>query len=131
MSMAQIKIYGLKAALNPIKKSLSEVIHDCMVQSLKLPVDKKFHRYFPIDKEDFYFPNDKSESYTIVEISMFQGRTVEAKKQLITQLFQTIKSEVGISPEDLEITIFETPMYHWGIRGLPGDELKLNYVVDV
>ena len=31
----------------------------------------------------------------------------------------------------VEITIFETPRGHWGIRGLPGDELDLNYTVQV
>ncbi|APF21976.1 putative transglutaminase-like protein [Clostridium butyricum] len=34
-------------------------------------------------------------------------------------------------PNDVEITIFETPNYNWGIRGVPGDELGLNYKVNV
>jgi hypothetical protein len=32
---------------------------------------------------------------------------------------------------DVEITITETPKYNWGIRGMIGDELKLNYKVEV
>jgi hypothetical protein len=31
----------------------------------------------------------------------------------------------------IEITLFETPRENWGIRGLPGDELSLNYKVQV
>ncbi len=31
----------------------------------------------------------------------------------------------------LEITLFETPCHAWGIRGLPGDEIGLNYKVEV
>jgi hypothetical protein len=38
---------------------------------------------------------------------------------------------LGIHKNDVEITIFETPRENWGIRGLPGDELPLNYKVDV
>ncbi|MFZ5900336.1 hypothetical protein ACUM6F_03305 [Desulforudis sp. DRI-14] len=40
-------------------------------------------------------------------------------------------ARVGIAPQDLEITIFETPQGNWGIRGKPGDELALNYKVQV
>jgi hypothetical protein len=35
--MAQIKIYGLKSTLNPIKAQLSDVIHGCVVEALKFP----------------------------------------------------------------------------------------------
>ena len=62
---------------------------------------------------------------------MFEGRSVAAKKQLIRLLFERICGQFGLAPQDLEITIFETPRHNWGIRGLPGDELQLSYRVDV
>ena len=77
--MGQIKIYGVKGRLNPIKETLSNIIHSCMVDALEYPLDKKFHRFFPMDKEDFYFASERTESYTIIEISMFEGRTIQAK----------------------------------------------------
>lgn len=129
--MGQIKIYGVKDSLDPIKKALSNVIHSCMVEALDFPSDKRFHRFFPLDKEDFYFASGRTEAYTIIEVSMFEGRSVEAKKQLLKLLFERINSELNISPRDIEITIFETPKHNWGIRGLPGDELKLSYKVNV
>jgi phenylpyruvate tautomerase PptA (4-oxalocrotonate tautomerase family) len=102
-----------------------------MVEALEFPSDKKFHRFFPMDKEDFYFASGRTEAYTVIEISMFEGRTVAAKKQLLKLLFERINSELSISPQDIEITIFETPKHNWGIRGFPGDELALNYNVNV
>lgn len=129
--MGQIKIYGVKDRLNPIKETLSNVIHSCMVEALEFPSDKKFHRFFPMDKDDFYYASGRSEAYTVIEVSIFEGRTVEAKKQLLKLLFERINSELSISPQDVEITIFETPKHNWGIRGLPGDELALNYKVNV
>lgn len=102
-----------------------------MVEALQFPSDKKFHRFFPMDKEDFYFASGRTEAYTVIEVSMFEGRTVEAKKQLLKLLFERINNELGISPEDIEVTIFETPKHNWGIRGLPGDELRLDYKVNV
>ncbi|AGK96918.1 tautomerase family protein [Clostridium pasteurianum] len=129
--MAQIKVYGLKQNLNIIKTELSDIIHSCVVNALQYPVEKRFHRFFPLDKENFYFPKGRTDKYTIIEISIFEGRSVEAKKKLIRLLFKVIEKELNISPNDIEITIFETPKYNWGIRGLPGDELKLDYKVEI
>jgi phenylpyruvate tautomerase PptA (4-oxalocrotonate tautomerase family) len=33
-------------------------------------------------------------------------------------------------PQDVEITIHESPKENWGIRGKPGDELSLSYKVE-
>lgn len=131
MRVGQIKIYGVKERLNPIKETLSNIIHSFMVEALQFPSDKKFHRFFPMDKEDFYFASGRTEAYTVIEVGMFEGRTVGAKKQLLKLLFERINNELGISPQDVEVTIFETPKHNWGIRGLPGDELALNYKVNV
>lgn len=129
--MSQIKIYGLKQSLDPIKAKLSDVVHSCVVDALDFPEDKRFHRFFPLDTSDFYFPSERTTKYTIIEISMFEGRSVEAKKHLIRLLFERIHQQLDILPQDLEITITETPKHNWGLRGMPGDEIKLNYKVEV
>jgi 4-oxalocrotonate tautomerase family enzyme len=129
--MAQIKIYGLKEQLNPVKAQLSDVIHSCIVDALAFPKEKRAHRFFPLETEDFYYPPDRTTNYTIIEISMFEGRTVETKKHLIRLLFERIQEGLKINPSDLEITITETPKHNWGFRGQPGDEVGLNYKVEV
>ena len=129
--MSQIKIYGLKESLKLHQVNLSDAIHKAVVQALAYPVDKKFHRFIGLDQSDFIFPADRSSNYTIIEISMFEGRSVEVKKNLIRLLFKYIEQEFGIAPQDIEITIFETPKHHWGIRGQCGDELALNFSVDI
>ncbi|MFC9709957.1 tautomerase family protein [Paenibacillus sp. NPDC056933] len=129
--MAQIKIYGLRDQLNPIKEQLSQVIHSVMMDVLGLPENKRFHRYFPMETEDFLFSPDRSANYTIIEISMFEGRSDLSKRELMMQLFSRLNEQLNLSPTDVEITLFETPRNHWGIRGLPGDELGLSYQVEV
>lgn len=129
--MAQVKIYGNKVQLRPIQEKLSDVLHRCLVECLKLPEDKRFQRFIALDSEDFIYPPDRSPAYTILEISMFEGRSAESKKALIYKLFERFEAELGIKPNDLEITIFETPRQNWGVRGKSGDELVLNYSVDV
>jgi len=127
--MAQVKIYG--STLSEKRESLSKAIHESLMEAFGLPKNKQFHRYILLDEDNFKYPSDRSTNYTIIELSIFEGRSVEAKKQLINALYEKIKNKVGIEPQDIEITIFETPMSNWGIRGMPGDELALNYKVKI
>jgi len=129
--MAQIKVYGLDSHLNPIKKQLSDVIHGCVVEALVFPEDKRFHRFFPMRKEDVFYPNNRSRAYTIIEVMMIEGRTKETKKKLIALLFKHIRKELGIQAVDIEILIQEAPAYHFGFRGMSGDEMLLVYKVEV
>ena len=129
--MAQVKIYGRREHLDAVKRALSNVIHSCLVDALALPAEKRFQRFFGLAADDFVFPNDRTERYTIVEIGMFEGRSAEAKKRLIRLLFERMEAHLGIAPNDVEVTIVETPRGNWGIRGVPGDELGLGYRVEV
>jgi phenylpyruvate tautomerase PptA (4-oxalocrotonate tautomerase family) len=129
--VAQVKIFGLKDQLAPIRAALSEAIHGAVMAAFLYPPEKRFHRFIPLDAADFIYPADRSDRYVIIEISIFEGRSIEAKKSLIRQLFERVQAATGIAPQDVEITIFETPRHAWGIRGLPGDEIGLNYKVEV
>ena len=126
-----IIIYGIREQLDPIKAQLSDVIHGCMQSALGMPEDKRAHRFIPLAKEDFYYPGGRSDAYTVIEINLMQGRSVEAKKNLIKTLFAEIENQLGIPPVDVEITIQEQPDHCWGFRGITGDEAKLNYKINV
>ena len=129
--MAQVKIYGLRSALAQKRGILSKAIHESLMEAFNLPEAKRFHRYIFLNEEDFIYPSNRSNQYTIIELSIFEGRSVEAKKKLINLLFLKLKEQVGIEEQDVEITLFETPLSNWGIRGMPGDELMLSYKVKV
>lgn len=129
--MAQVKIFGLRHRLEPVRAALSDAVHASVVAAFQHPPEKRFHRFFPLDPADFVFPGDRSDRYTVVEVSVFEGRSPDAKKALIRELYRRVPPPTGIAPHDLEITIFETPRHAWGIRGLPGDEVGLTYRVDV
>jgi phenylpyruvate tautomerase PptA (4-oxalocrotonate tautomerase family) len=129
--VGQVKIYGLREHLEPVKARMSDAIHACIVEALKFPPDKRAHRFFHLERGDFYYPASASDKYTIIEISMFEGRSVETKKQLMRLLFQRVCAAADRMSNEIEITITETPRHNWGLRGLPGDEIGLPYRVEV
>lgn len=101
------------------------------MDALGMPEDKRAHRFIPLDSENFLMPGGRTDNYTIIEISMMSGRTKETKKRLIRLLFDHIEAEIGIQPQDIEICIYESPPENWGFRGFHGDEVQLNYKIDV
>jgi phenylpyruvate tautomerase PptA (4-oxalocrotonate tautomerase family) len=129
--MSQVKIYGLRSTLLPRRQLVSDVIHSCVVEAFQYPVSKRFHRFIYFDEEDFIYPGDRTEDYIIIEISLFEGRSVAAKKMLYSLLFKRFAETLKIDPNDVEITLTETPKINWGIRGKAGDELELGYKAEV
>ena len=129
--MAQVKIFGIKESLNPIKQPLSDVIHECVVEALQFPQDKRAHRFFPLEKEDMIYPSGRTDAYTIIEITLITGRTIETKKKLIRLLFDSIQEKLQITHQDIEVCIYESPACNWGFRGQHGDEVTLNYTINV
>jgi phenylpyruvate tautomerase PptA (4-oxalocrotonate tautomerase family) len=126
-----IHVYGIKEKLDPIKAELSDIICACMAKALGFPPEKRFHRFFPMASEDFYYADGRSDAYTVIEINMMAGRSPEAKKELIHLLFAVIEQKLGIAPIDVEIAISEAPPCNFGFRGVSGDGAKLNYRVNV
>ena len=129
--MAQVKIYGQATALRAMRQPLSDVIHSCTVDALAFPVEKRFHRFIALAAEDFIYPSDRSERYTVIEVLMFEGRSIEAKKTFIRLLYERATEQLKLAPIDLELTFIETPRHNWGIRGVPGDELAIGYKVEI
>ena len=129
--MAQVKIYGERAHLTRVRAALSDVVQSCLVDALDLPAGKRFQRFIGLDAADFIHPPDRSAAYTIIEISMFAGRSAAARRQLLELLMTRVPERAGIAAHDLEITLFEIPPANWGIRGQTGDRLTLPYRIEV
>ena len=129
--MAQVIVYGLESTIDAHRAALSDAIHGAIMKALDYPAEKRFQRFIPLNPADFIYPEDRGPRYTIIEISMFEGRTTSAKRALISELFARIESATGIPPHSIEITITETPRLNWGIRGQNAQDLSLGYQVDV
>ncbi|MFC4453333.1 tautomerase family protein [Deinococcus sonorensis] len=129
--MAQIKVYALRSTLDALRPALSDMIQAALGSALGLPESKRFQRFLPLAPEDFVFPEDRSERYTIMEVQLFTGRRPETLRQLIRDLQRGWQQDLGGLPNDLEVVLIQTPAEQWGIRGQLGHELSLSYEVNV
>ena len=68
----------------------------------------------------------------IIEITMFKGRSLEAKKRLYKNIVKNLTGALNIDGNDIIIVLHEPPLENWGIRGgkLPSETI-LGYKIDV
>ena len=127
--MAHVKIYGRRDVWQDRRGSVSDAVHRAVVGTWGLPEDKRFHRFLLLDADDLVAPRAKE--YLVVEILCFTGRSRSARRALIAAFYDDVAPTLGLSADDLEVIIVESPPENWGIRGVSGDELSLDYRVDV
>ena len=113
------------------KEQLIELLHRAMVDALKIPMHDRLVRLVEHRPELFIVPPGGTENYTLVEITMFTGRSLDAKRTLYQKIVQNYAT-MGIEPKDTRIVLYELPMDNWGIRGgFPASEVDLGFKVDV
>ena len=112
-------------------QALMEAVYQAQREALLVPEDDRQIRYVEHKPEHFSVPGDKSENYTFVEILLFPGRSLEAKRKLYASIVRRF-AELGIAPSDVFIVLHEPPMENWGIRGgQPASDIDLGYDVKV
>ena len=113
------------------KRRLMETVHNALMAAFKIPPEDKLIRVVEYDPEDFIVPPGSTENYVLIELSIFPGRSLDAKRQLYRAIVDGFGKR-GIAPTDIRIVLHEVPMENWGIRGgIPASEVDLGFSVNV
>lgn len=115
--MPLIRVDIVKGKSPEYKKILLDCIHEGMMETLGIEDWDRFQRIIEIDKENFEIPSGKTENFTIIEITMFQGRRKEQKRALIEIITKKLGERLEITPTDVFIIINEPPNENWGLGG--------------
>ena len=108
-----------------------EAIYQAQREALRVPEGDRQIRYVEHKPEHFAVPPDKTENYTLVEITLFPGRTLEAKRNLYKSIVRRLGA-LGIPASDVFIVLNEPPLDNWGLRGgLPASEVDLGFNLNV
>ncbi len=127
--MPLVKIEIRKGKSKEYKKSLLEGVHRALVQALKIPDSDRKQRLYELDADNF---ENKTDNATLIEITMFKGRSFAAKKELYEALINILSENPGIRGEDITIVLNEQPLENWGLRGgKPANEIVLGFKIDV
>ena len=112
-------------------QAIIEAIYLAQREALKLPERDRQIRFIEHKPEHFHVPPGRTENFTLVEIALFAGRSLEAKRSLYQAIIKNLDA-VGIAPSDIFIVLHDIPLDNWGIRGgVPASEVDLGFNVNV
>jgi phenylpyruvate tautomerase PptA (4-oxalocrotonate tautomerase family) len=111
--------------------AIIEAIYLAQREALLLPEHDRQIRYIEHRPEHFHIPPGRSENYTLVEITLFAGRSIDAKRALYQSIVKNLGA-LGISPDDIFIVLNEVALENWGIRGgVPASEVELGFKINI
>jgi hypothetical protein len=76
-------------------------------------------------------PRGHSERHTRVEITLFAGRSLDAKRALYAALVEHLE-KAGVPGLETKFVLYEVPRENWGLRGgVPGSEIDPGFKIEV
>jgi phenylpyruvate tautomerase PptA (4-oxalocrotonate tautomerase family) len=113
------------------KQALLDAAHAALVEALGIPDHDRMQRIVEHDGEDFELPPGSSDDFVLVEVTMFAGRSRQAKRRLYQALVRNL-GELGVAPAEVFVVLQEPPLDNWGIRGgRMASEVDLGFEVQV
>ncbi|WP_168429319.1 tautomerase family protein [Microbacterium sp. K24] len=107
-----------------------DAIYRAQRSALLVPEDDRNIRYVEHRPEHFAVPSTASDKFVLVEITLFPGRSVEAKTRLHRAITANF-GDLGIAPDDIFVVLNEPTLENWAVGGVPGSELQISFSVDV
>ena len=112
------------------RQELIEAVQSALIEGLLIPKEDRCVRLTEYDHDAFIVPTGKGATYTFVEVTLFSGRSLDAKRRLYRAMVEQL-GRFGVPGSDIKIALIEVPPEDWGIRGLPASEIDLGFKIDV
>jgi phenylpyruvate tautomerase PptA (4-oxalocrotonate tautomerase family) len=108
-----------------------DAVQSALREALKIPEGDRTLRLVEYPASHFAVPSGRGEKFTLVEVTMFSGRSMGAKRALYQAIVRNLAA-LDVPPADIKITLIETPPENWGIRGgMPASEIDLGFKIGV
>ena len=108
-----------------------DAMHAATVEALRIPPHALVLRLVEHPIECFAIPHRTAEQYTHIEISMFAGRSLSAKRALYQAIVRHLES-FGVPPGDVRIILHEVARENVGMQGgKAAVDLELGYEVRI
>ena len=102
------------------RRALMEQVYLAMRETIGIPENDRFATITELDVENFnnsgdYAGVDRSDDAVVIQITLNAGRTVEKKKALYAEIAKRLKSDPGVRPEDVIISLIEVAKEDWSL----------------
>jgi phenylpyruvate tautomerase PptA (4-oxalocrotonate tautomerase family) len=129
--MPLVTITMLKGRSKETKKAILTDVHDALVKCFKIPDSDRYQRIIEIGPDNFEIPSDRTEQWVTIELTVFPGRSLDAKRLLYKDVVERLE-KLCIVSTDILIILNEPPLNNWSIRdGVPASETNIGFKIDV
>ncbi len=129
--MPHAVVHRLSGAPAISRQAVIEAVNRALVRALKVPEDTHPVRLCEYGADAFLIPRQSSAAFTLIEATLYPGRTIETKRRLYARIIAEL-GETGIAAEDIRIVLYEVPRDDWGLKGgVPASEIELGFEVEI
>ncbi|MFD2238419.1 tautomerase family protein [Aureimonas populi] len=107
-----------------------EAVQRALLTGLQIPDHDRCISLVEYEADAMITPPSKGPSYSVIEIKLFSGRSLDAKRKLYAALAEEL-SAFGVPASDIKIVLVEIDPVNWGLGGLPASEIDLGFKIDV
>ncbi len=108
-----------------------EAVQAALREALRLPDWDRTLRLIEHAADHFAVPPGRGARYTLIEVTLFSGRSLAAKRALYQAIVRNL-GKLGVPPDDIKVTLIEVPPENWGVRGgRPASEVDLGFKIEV
>jgi len=128
--MPSTRIETRRGWIDGQRGAVIEAVQKALITGILIPENDRCIRLAEYDADAMIAPPHVGPRYMVIEISLFTGRSIEAKRRLYAALVAEL-SPFGLAPNDIKVILHEVPRENWGLTGKPASEIELGFKVDV
>lgn len=114
----------------PAKDGLLEGVRHALVTSLRVPADDPTVMLTEHHVSEFLRPRQMSARYVVVTVTMFSGRSLDAKRALYAAITEAVVG-AGALREEVDVVVLEPPRENWARAGVASSDVELDFEVDI
>jgi len=116
--MPLVRISLMQGRPTSFGQRVGEVVYRTMVDTINVPPRDNFQLITEHDKSSLvydpgYLGISRTDGVIVIQITLSEGRTVEAKKALYKTLADRLHAELGVRTEDVFISLVEVRKENW------------------
>lgn len=116
--MPLVRISIIKGKRKGFGKKVGNVVYRTMVETINVPPKDNFQIITEHDENSLIYDPDylnipRTNGLVLIQITLNEGRTVEAKKTFFQMLAERLNRELGVRKEDILVSLVEVKKENW------------------
>jgi phenylpyruvate tautomerase PptA (4-oxalocrotonate tautomerase family) len=130
VALARIEILEGRSATE--RRGMVQAVRDALSEALRAPGEDPLVRLTEFSPGQFTlpYPDRHSDRFTLVEVTMFAGRSMATKRRLYDAIVQGLTA-LGVPADDVLIVLHEPPTHNWATGATPASETDVGFEVEI